>query len=149
MNEVLLEGTTSKYDTVAALKAARSNTELRNDEFLEKYGLQPASSSSSKSKDTDQIKEKTKDTKEKNKNDKKRKRERSASHSPPRKSKGGGKSGKGGNVYLTKTPKGQGICFKYNHKRGCERKGCNHAHVCQICLAESHGAPACPNRKGD
>ena len=44
------------------------------------------------------------------------------------------------------TADGKPICFKYNTgPGGCNEKGCDRAHVCQICLGP-HPASSCPKR---
>ncbi|KZV81808.1 hypothetical protein EXIGLDRAFT_703281 [Exidia glandulosa HHB12029] len=42
-----------------------------------------------------------------------------------------------------KTPdSGAYVCYAYNSRSGCKRRGCSHSHVCSLCGA-SHGAGKC------
>ena len=67
-----------------------------------------------------------------------------------------GKSNKGGErsqtsrrSFMSYTPDGRQICFKYNNKAGCSDSKCDRVHVCQVrgCGEAGHGAVDCPKRK--
>ena len=76
---------------------------------------------------------------------------------PPRKLRNGQGQGKGkdgkGNAKKRKegndrTPAGEPICFRYNHK-GCKRGAkCHFMHVCMLCFGK-HPASQCPRKKAD
>ena len=76
---------------------------------------------------------------------------------PPRKLRNGQGQGKGkdgkGNAKKRKegndrTPAGEPICFRYNHK-GCKRGAkCHFMHVCMLCFGK-HPASQCPQKKPD
>ena len=62
-------------------------------------------------------------------------------YKPTAKSKAGWKGGEGAkkqkNLFATKTPDRQFICFGFNNKgEGCKKKKCNFLHVCQICFGD-------------
>ena len=67
--------------------------------------------------------------------------------------KGSGKGGKGNKnptgrkAFLSYTPDGRQICFKYNNEAGCSDASCERVHICQVpgCNGE-HAAVRCPNR---
>ena len=68
-----------------------------------------------------------------------------------------GKAAKGGQdrqqnsrrSFLSYTPDGRQICFKFNNKLGCASADCDRVHMCQVkgCGESTHGAVDCPKRK--
>ena len=68
--------------------------------------------------------------------------------------KGKNKSGKdrtstGRKNFLSYTPDGRQICFKFNNLAGCSDSACDRVHVCQVpSCGESHAAARCPMRPG-
>ena len=53
--------------------------------------------------------------------------------------------------FMSYTPDGRQICFKYNNKTGCSDGKCDRVHVCQVrgCGEPGHGATDCPKRKSN
>jgi hypothetical protein len=51
--------------------------------------------------------------------------------------------------FLSYTPDGRQICFKFNNKLGCTASDCDRVHMCQVkgCGESTHGAVDCPKRK--
>ena len=69
------------------------------------------------------------------------------------KGKGGGKQARDPSSrknFLSYTPDGRQICFKFNNEAGCQDGNCARVHVCQVPgCNQPHAAVRCPKRKKD